>query len=235
MAVAKIASVLAMLVVSADARLRSASVLALLVMSADALQLRSRATVVKGGLATCIGASLPASLPANAAAPGGGAPKPPPELSTKSGLRYVIDRAGAGPKPQRGQTVLLDYVLRAAVDGKPPLYVAGTKASAAPRPEVFTLGVAASIPGFDEAVMDMQAGEKRIVIVPPNLAYGKQGTEAVGGVIPPDATLIYTLELRDLAPLEPLTAEQKTWMAANPLPWAEAAAPAPAPPAPSAE
>ena len=208
-----------------------ASVLALLVVSADALQLRSRATVVKGGLATCIGASLPAS----AAAPGGGAPKPPPELSTKSGLRYVIDRAGAGPKPQRGQTVLLDYVLRAAVDGKPPLYVAGTKASAAPRPEVFTLGVAASIPGFDEAVMDMQAGEKRIVIVPPNLAYGKQGTEAVGGVIPPDATLIYTLELRDLAPLEPLTAEQKTWMAANPLPWAEAAAPAPAPPAPSAE
>ena len=195
-----------------------ASVLALLVVSADALQLRSRATVVKGGLATCIGASLPASLPASAAAPGGGAPKPPPELSTKSGLRYVIDRAGAGPKPQRGQTVLLDYVLRAAVDGKPPLYVAGTKASAAPRPEVFTLGVAASIPGFDEAVMDMQAGEKRIVIVPPNLAYGKQGTEAVGGVIPPDATLIYSIELRGLAPLA-VSAEQQKWISATPLPW----------------
>ncbi|KAH8096245.1 peptidyl-prolyl cis-trans isomerase [Aureococcus anophagefferens] len=145
-----------------SAMAKIASVLALLVVSADALQLRSRATVVKGGLAT------------------------------------------RAPRP---------------------------------RPEVFTLGVAASIPGFDEAVMDMQAGEKRIVIVPPNLAYGKQGTEAVGGVIPPDATLIYTLELRDLAPLEPLTAEQKTWMAANPLPWAEAAAPAPAPApsAPSAE
>ena len=50
------------------------------------------------------------------------------------------------------------------------------------------------IPGFKEAVLDMSFGEKRLVRIPSNLAYGSQGA---GGVIPPDADLIFQLELID--------------------------------------
>ena len=50
------------------------------------------------------------------------------------------------------------------------------------------------IPGFKEAVLDMSFGEKRLVKIPSNLAYGSQGA---GGVIPPDADLIFQLELID--------------------------------------
>ena len=63
------------------------------------------------------------------------------------------------------------------VDGKPPLYVDGTKNLPA-RLQQFTLGVGAQIPGFDEAVLDMKVGETRTVIVPPKLGYGANGTEA---------------------------------------------------------
>ena len=186
--------------------LRAVILAAALAASAHALRL-TRGAVFKGGIGA-VGASL--------AVPSAGAV--PPEQTTKSGLRYVVDRAGSGPKPARGQMATLDYVLRAAVDGKPPVYVDGTKQSVPPKPQTFTLGVEGQIPGFDEAVLDMQVGEKRIVIVPPELAYGKQGTEAVGGVIPPDATLIYSIELRGLAPLA-VSAEQQKWISANPLPW----------------
>ena len=57
---------------------------------------------------------------------------------------------------------MIDYVLRVGVDGKPPLYVDGTKQyGLQARPLQFTLGVGAQIPGFDEAVLDMKVGETR--------------------------------------------------------------------------
>ena len=117
-----------------------------------------------------------------------------------------------------GQQALLDYVLRVGVDGKPPLYVDGTKQTFPARPQQFTLGVGAQIPGFDEAVLDMKVGETRTVIVPPKLGYGANGTEGFDDKIPKDATLIYTLELKSLLPFAPTDAQQK-WIADHPNPW----------------
>ena len=83
--------------------------------------------------------------------------------------------------------------------------VDGTKQTFPARPQQFTLGVGAQIPGFDEAVLDMKVGETRTVIVPPKLGYGANGTEGFDDKIPKDATLICTLELKSLLPFAPLT------------------------------
>ena len=96
--------------------------------------------------------------------------------------------------------------------------VDGTKQTFPARPQQFTLGVGAQIPGFDEAVLDMKVGETRTVIVPPKLGYGANGTEGFDDKIPKDATLIYTLELKSLLPFAP-TADQQKWIAENPNPW----------------
>mmetsp|Transcript_19372 Transcript_19372/g.57354 ORF Transcript_19372/g.57354 Transcript_19372/m.57354 type:complete len:193 (+) Transcript_19372:158-736(+) len=176
---------------------------------------RALTTTTRRQFAVAGGAGLASSL---AAAPPARAGTPLGEGTTASGLRYIVQSEGAGPKPQRGQVVKLDYVLRAGVDGKPPVYVEGTKETPTPKPAAFTIGVGAQIPGFDEAVSDMSVGEKRTVIIPPQLAYGSKGTMAYDQKIPEDATLIYTFELRSVLPFAP-TKEQSDWIAANPNPW----------------
>ena len=112
------------------------------------------------GLGAAGAAALGSALPAAAVREG----------STKSGLRFRVEVEGSGDTPKRGQNAMIDYVLRVGVDGKPPLYVDGTKQyGLQARPLQFTLGVGAQIPGFDEAVLDMKVGETRTVIVPPKL------------------------------------------------------------------
>ena len=127
--------------------------------SAHALTTSSRR---RFGLGAASAASAAALAPAPAAAVREG--------STKSGLRFRVEVEGSGDPPKRGQNAMIDYVLRVGVDGKPPLYVDGTKQyGLQARPLQFTLGVGAQIPGFDEAVLDMRVGETRTVIVPPKL------------------------------------------------------------------
>lgn len=188
-----------------------ASLLLILAAHAHALTTSSRRTFGLGAAsAAASAAALAPARPAAAAAVREG--------STKSGLRFRVDVEGSGDKPQRGQQVLLDFVLRTGVEGKNPVYCDGTKQTVPPRPQRFALGIGAQIAGFDEAVLDMKAGETRTVIVPPELGYGANGTEGFDDKIPKDATLFYTLELRSILPLV-MTDERQKWIADHPNPW----------------
>jgi peptidylprolyl isomerase len=110
----------------------------------------------------------------------------PNAAQTASGIRYIIQKQGTGDKPARGRTVNVNYT------GK---LLSGTVFDSSylrGKPIEFPVGTGAVIRGWDEIVLDMQVGERRLVIIPPELAYGDR---AVGGVIPPNSFLIFEMEL----------------------------------------
>ncbi len=109
---------------------------------------------------------------------------------TNSGLEYEVITEGTGESPKKGQQVTVHYTGWLEENGKP-----GKKFdSSVDRGEPFTfvIGVGQVIKGWDEGVMDMKVGEKRRLIIPAELGYGARGA---GGVIPPNATLIFDVEL----------------------------------------
>ncbi|HNZ28018.1 MAG TPA: peptidylprolyl isomerase [Spirochaetota bacterium] len=107
-------------------------------------------------------------------------------VTDKSGLQYYVVREGSGEKPQVGNKVSAHYTgyltngskFDSSYDRKQPIE--------------FPVGVQNVIPGWDIALLDMKVGEKRVLIIPYNLAYGERGYP---GVIPPKATLIFEVEL----------------------------------------
>ena len=105
-------------------------------------------------------------------------------LVSSSGLKYVVLSQGHGDKPSKGQTVETEYTGR-FLDGE--IF----DSSVGRRPFAFKVGLGQVIKGWDEALLDMKVGEKRALIVPPDLAYGRQGA---GGLIPPGATLFFEVE-----------------------------------------
>jgi peptidylprolyl isomerase len=108
------------------------------------------------------------------------------EVTTASGLKYVDEVVGTGANPQTGQMVTVHYTGRLEN---------GTKFDSSVdrgQPFVFPIGVGRVIKGWDEGVMTMKVGGKRKLIIPPQLGYGARGA---GGVIPPNATLIFDVEL----------------------------------------
>jgi peptidylprolyl isomerase len=110
----------------------------------------------------------------------------PDLIQSPSGLYYKILKAGNGPKADPGKTVSLSYT---------GMFVSGEIFDGSDfngRLLEFTVGSGRVIPGLDEAVGDMRRGEKRLVVIPPELAYGERGA---GGVIPPNAFLIFEMEL----------------------------------------
>lgn len=114
----------------------------------------------------------------------------PQAKTTASGLRYLILGEGTGPKPSAGATVSLAYV---------GSFLSGQvfdSSAVQGRPLEFKVGVGAVIPGWDEAVMDMRVGERRLVILPPELAFGERG--AGGGLIPPDSFLVFEFTLKSI-------------------------------------
>jgi peptidyl-prolyl cis-trans isomerase A (cyclophilin A) len=113
--------------------------------------------------------------------------KYPNAVQTASGVKYVIQKKGNGNKPAAGKTVQVNYK-GSFLSGK-----VFDSSDTQGRPLEFPAGVGKVIKGWDEMVMDMQVGEKRIAIIPPELAYGERG--AGNGVIPPNSFLVFEMEL----------------------------------------
>jgi peptidylprolyl isomerase len=120
-------------------------------------------------------------------------PKDQKMVTTQSGLQYRDIKEGTGAQPKSGQTVTVHYTGWLWEDGKK-----GDKFdSSVDRGQKFPfeIGVGQVIKGWDEGVGTMKVGGKRELIIPPNLAYGSRGA---GGVIPPNATLLFEVELFDV-------------------------------------
>ena len=105
---------------------------------------------------------------------------------TDSGLRYQIINEGNGTKAEKGKTVSVHYKGQLA-DGT--VFDSSYKRN---QPIDFALGVGQVIPGWDEGIGLLKVGDKARFVIPSHLAYGSAGA---GGVIPPDATLIFDVEL----------------------------------------
>ncbi|CCE09787.1 Peptidylprolyl isomerase [Bradyrhizobium sp. STM 3843] len=111
-------------------------------------------------------------------------------MTTPSGLQIIDIQEGTGPSPKPGQTCVMHYTGW--------LYENGQKGkkfdSSVDRnePFEFPIGMKRVIAGWDEGVASMKVGGKRTLIIPPQLGYGARGA---GGVIPPNATLMFDVEL----------------------------------------
>ncbi len=109
---------------------------------------------------------------------------------TDSGLRYQDLKEGKGDKPRTGQTCEMHYTGWLWEDGKK-----GKKFDSSHdrnQSFKFRLGEGQVIKGWDEGVATMKVGGKRLLLLPPELAYGERGA---GGVIPANATLLFEVEL----------------------------------------
>ncbi len=123
-------------------------------------------------------------------------PKPKPRVlpsgavKTLSGLTYLITKSGTGLRPKAGQTVTVHYT---------GTLTDGTKFDSSRdrgTPIEFSLGAGRVIKGWDEGIAKLRVGEQAILIIPPSIGYGARG--AGNGLIPPDATLIFIVELVDI-------------------------------------
>ena len=104
-------------------------------------------------------------------------------------LNIDVIQKGDGPAIQNGQTAVVHYT-GTLLDG--PKFDSSVDRG---DPFSFSLGAGEVIKGWDEGVLGMMVGEKRKLQVPPELGYGASGA---GGVIPPDATLVFEVELLEI-------------------------------------
>ncbi len=110
-------------------------------------------------------------------------------ITTDSGLKYVDGVVGTGASPTKGKQVKVHYT--GTLEN-------GTKFDSSHdrnQPFSFVIGVGQVIRGWDEGVMTMKVGGKRKLIIPAKLGYGARGA---GGVIPPNATLLFDVELLEV-------------------------------------
>jgi peptidylprolyl isomerase len=129
--------------------------------------------------------ALASVAPTTAAAQTGGK-----TMTTPSGLQIIDTKTGTGATPHTGQTCVMHYTGWLYQDG-----AKGKKFDSSldrGEPFEFVIGTHQVIAGWDEGVATMKVGGKRTLIIPPNLGYGARGA---GGVIPPNATLMFDVEL----------------------------------------
>jgi peptidylprolyl isomerase len=125
-----------------------------------------------------------------AAARGAAAQTQGKTMTTDTGLKFIETTVGTGASPKSGQTCVMHYTGWLSEGG-----AKGKKFDSSVdrgRPFEFPLGMKRVIAGWDEGVATMKVGGKRTLIIPPQLGYGERGA---GGVIPPNATLIFDVEL----------------------------------------
>jgi peptidylprolyl isomerase len=111
-------------------------------------------------------------------------------VTTASGLQVIDTTPGTGASPKAGEICVMHYTGWLYVNGQK-----GAKFDSSVdrgKPFEFPIGVGRVIKGWDEGVSTMKVGGKRTLIIPPGLGYGAAGA---GGVIPPNATLIFDVEL----------------------------------------
>ena len=108
------------------------------------------------------------------------------EITTPSGLKYSDEVVGTGPEPKKGQIVTVHYTGMLTNSKKFDSSVDRNE------PFEFQIGIGEVIKGWDEGVLTMKVGGKRRLTIPAELGYGSRGA---GGVIPPNATLIFDVEL----------------------------------------
>jgi peptidylprolyl isomerase len=111
-------------------------------------------------------------------------------VTTPSGLQMTDTKAGTGAQPKSGQTAVVHYTGWLYNNGQK-----GQKFDSSVdrgQPFEFPVGAGRVIRGWDEGVASMKVGGKRTLVIPPELGYGARGA---GGVIPPNATLIFDVEL----------------------------------------
>jgi peptidyl-prolyl cis-trans isomerase A (cyclophilin A) len=114
-----------------------------------------------------------------------------PELvKTSNGLMYSILRKGSGVKPKKGEIAVVKYK---------GMFLSGQVFDATElhegKPLEVQAGLGQVISGWDQSLIEMQKGEKRLVVIPPELAYGSRGA---GGVIPANSFLVFEMELVDI-------------------------------------
>jgi peptidylprolyl isomerase len=145
-------------------------------------------SLVAFALVTALTAAFTAAGSTTAAAQAAGK-----TMTTASGLQITDTTVGTGATPKAGQICVMHYTGW--------LYQGGAKGkkfdSSVDRgqPFEFPLGRQQVIAGWDEGVASMKVGGKRTLVIPPELGYGARGA---GGVIPPNATLIFDVELLDV-------------------------------------
>ena len=145
----------------------------------------SRRSIIRTAFAAAAGAVATPVAIRRASAQTAGKP-----MTTASGLQIIDSKVGTGASPTPGQTCVMHYTGW--------LYENGQKGkkfdSSVDRnePFEFKIGQRQVIAGWDEGVSSMKVGGKRTLIIPPALGYGARGA---GGVIPPNATLMFDVEL----------------------------------------
>jgi peptidylprolyl isomerase len=145
----------------------------------------SRRTIIQTAFAAMAAAASTSVASTMASAQTAGKP-----MTTASGLQIIDSMVGTGASPKSGQTCVMHYTGW--------LYENGQKGkkfdSSVDRnePFEFPIGQHQVIAGWDEGVSTMKVGGKRTLIIPPALGYGARGA---GGVIPPNATLMFDVEL----------------------------------------
>jgi peptidylprolyl isomerase len=145
-------------------------------------------------LLLCGGVALlcmaPATADEKANPPAAAEKKESKMIKTASGLQYEDTKVGTGESPKAGQTCVMHYTGWLWLNG-----AKGSKFDSSVdrgRPFEFPLGQGRVIKGWDEGVATMKVGGKRTLLIPPQLGYGSRGA---GGAIPPNATLLFDVEL----------------------------------------